>query len=87
MTRLYVCDRIVTTMLNDNTRYHPEQWRSEGIRIVNKYKGCMKVDKYEYQAKLEEMKKLVIKKNMKRQLPLQIPLNGRESEVYVPFVW
>ena len=56
MTRLYVCDRIVTTMLNDNTRYHPDQWRSVGIRIVNKYKGCMKVDKYEYQAKLEEMK-------------------------------
>ena len=61
MTRLYVCDRIVTTMLNDNTRYHPDQWRSVGIRIVNKYKGCMKVDKYEYQAKLEEMKKLVDK--------------------------
>ena len=32
-----------------------------GIRIENKYKGCMKVDKYEYQAKLEEMKKLVDK--------------------------
>lgn len=61
MTRLYVCDRIVTTMLNDNTRYHPDRWRSVGIRIVNKYKGCMKVDKYEYQAKLEEMKKLVDK--------------------------
>lgn len=61
MTRLYVCDRIVTTMLNDNTRYHPDQWRSVGIRIENKYKGCMKVDKYEYQAKLEEMKKLVDK--------------------------
>ena len=61
MTRLYVCDRIVKTMLNDNTRYHPDQWRSVGIRIVNKYKGCMKVDKYEYQAKLEEMKKLVDK--------------------------
>ena len=61
MTRLSVCDRIVTTMLNDNTRYHPDQWRSVGIRIVNKYKGCMKVDKYEYQAKLEEMKKLVDK--------------------------
>ena len=61
MTRLYVCDRIVTTMLNDNTRYHPDQWRSVGIRIVNKYKGCMIVDKYEYQAKLEEMKKLVDK--------------------------
>ena len=61
MTRLYVCDRIVTTMLNDNTRYHPDRWRSVGIRIENKYKGCMKVDKYEYQAKLEEMKKLVDK--------------------------
>ena len=61
MTRLYVCDRIATTMLNDNTRYHPDRWRSVGIRIVNKYKGCMKVDKYEYQAKLEEMKKLVDK--------------------------
>lgn len=61
MTRLYVCDRIVTTMLNNNTRYHPDQWRSVGIRIENKYKGCMKVDKYEYQAKLEEMKKLVDK--------------------------
>lgn len=61
MTRLYVCDRIVTTMLNDNIRYHPDRWRSVGIRIVNKYKGCMKVDKYEYQAKLEEMKKLVDK--------------------------
>ncbi|MEI3138801.1 MAG: hypothetical protein V8T31_04100 [Lachnospiraceae bacterium] len=48
-------------MLNDNTRYHPDRWRSVGIRIVNKYKGCMKVDKYEYQAKLEEMKKLVDK--------------------------